>query len=192
MKSKLHIITILILFSISSYSQAPAWEWAKRSYGSNISSTLDGYGNEAYSMAADALGNVYVTGYFLSSTIIFDHDTLINSSGNNDVFLVKYDKDGNVLWARSFGGSSDDEPLSIAVDKNGNAYVAGYFLSPQLIFGNDTLIDSNNHSDVLLCKFDLNGNALWARHSNGTANDMANSVAVDNSGNIYCSSPLID
>jgi len=186
MKLKFIVITILIFFSISLFGQAPAWEWVKRSYGTKISHKVDGNGNEACSMAADAWGNVYVTGYFLSPTIIFDNDTLFNSSdNNNDVFLVKYNKIGNVLWARSFGGSGDDEPCSVAADKHGNVYVAGFLKSPKLIFGNDTIADTSIYSSVLLCKFDSSGKALWARNSKGNSNDEANSVSVDNADNIY-------
>jgi hypothetical protein len=185
MKLKFLVITILIFFSISLFGQAPAWEWVKRSYGAKISHKVDGDGNEAYSMAADVWGNVYVTGYFLSPTIIFDNDTLFNSSENNDIFLVKYDKNGDVVWARSLGGNGDDEPCSVAADIHGNVYIAGFFKSPIIIFGNDTIVNISRYSNVLLCKFDSSGKALWAKTSKGNSNDKANSVVVDNSGNIY-------
>lgn len=181
------IILILIIFIsniIVSFGQAPDWAWVKSSFGTIINIGDDGYGNEAYSMAADALGNVYVTGYYLSSTIIFDNDTLTNSGSSYDIFLVKYDNDGNVIWARSIGGSGDDEPYSVAADIHGNVYIAGYFKSPELSFGNDTLIITG-YSDVLLCKFDANGNALWAKSAKGNSRDLATSVIVDNSDNVY-------
>ena len=194
MKLKLFVITILILFCASSFAQAPSWEWVKRSYGSKINVHADGYGNEANSIAADSSGNVYAVGYYLSSNIIFDNDTLYNLStdiSNNDIFIVKYDKDGNVLWARSIGGKGDDEPTSVASDINGNVYIAGYFNSDTIVFGNDTIVNKNNHGKVLLCKYDANGNSQWARISNGTSDDQATSVTVDNAGNVYITGNFI-
>jgi hypothetical protein len=181
------IIVLLIIFVpgiISSFGQAPDWSWVKRSYGAPTNPGVDGYGNEAYSMAADIYGNVYVTGYYLSPTIIFDDDTLTNSSDAYEIFLVKYDNDGNVLWARSVGGDDNDSPVSVAADIHGGVYIAGYFRSPEIVIGNDTVFN-NGFNDVLLCKFDANGNYLWVRSAKGTSEDVATSVAVDKYDNVY-------
>ncbi|HNW98861.1 MAG TPA: SBBP repeat-containing protein [Bacteroidales bacterium] len=135
-------------------------------------------------MSNDALGNVYVTGYFISPTVIFDDDTLTNSSQEHDIFLVKYNDNGDVIWSRSIGGDDHDTPYSVDVDVNGNVYIAGFNGSSELIFNNDTLVSTGN-TDVLLCKFDANGNKLWARGAKGNDADEATSVTTDNSGNIY-------
>jgi len=76
-------------------------------------------------MTIDASNNLYVTGLFVSSSVTFGTSTLTNSiSGNGDIFLVKFDTAGNVLWANnSTGTASDDEATGITVDNTGNVYV---------------------------------------------------------------------
>jgi len=75
------------------------------------------------SVAADILGNIYITGRFMSPAFIFDSDTLINT-GWEDLFIAKCDTNGNIFWIKSATGSQDDWPTSVAVDNLGNAYLA--------------------------------------------------------------------
>jgi hypothetical protein len=138
---------------------------------------------KANSVAVDANGNAYVTGFFDSPSIAFGTITLTNA-GNDDIFLAKFDANGNVLWAKRAGGTYQDDAISVAVDVSGNAYIAGYFNgycnNDTLIFGQDTLKDLNNE-DVFLAKFDANGNALWGKSALG----FEAYVTLDTSGNIY-------
>ena len=93
-----------------------------------------------YSVAVDALGNAYVTGNFDSPTINFGSYTLTNT-GIRNIYLVKYDASGNVLFAKSAMGTEWDEGYSVAVDACGNAYMTGYFDSPTIIFDSFTLTE---------------------------------------------------
>ncbi len=149
--------------------------------------------DEGRSLALDASGNVYVTGYFFSSTITFGSYTLTNV-GFSDVFLVKYDANGNVLWATSAEGITIDRSSSLALDASGNAYVTGAFSSSTITFGSYTLTNVNDF-DVFLVKYDANGNVLWATSAGGTDTDESCSLALDASGNAYVtgnfSSPTI-
>ena len=94
--------------------QAQTFDWVK-SFGSSAND----YG---YSIAVDASGNIYTTGYF-QGIVDFDPGAgtadLI-SAGLGDVFVQKLDASGNFLWAKSFGGSLVDIGYSIAVDASGN------------------------------------------------------------------------
>ncbi|MEN7548783.1 SBBP repeat-containing protein [Rapidithrix thailandica] len=95
--------------------------WAKSMGGSSNDS--------GFSIAVDAEGNVYTTGYF-SGTVDFDPgggSSSLSANGYGDIFVQKLDGDGNFVWARSMGGSSDDRGYSIAVDPEGNVYTTGYF-----------------------------------------------------------------
>ena len=134
-------------------------------------------------LALDASGNVYVIGYFFSSTITFGSYTLTNV-GLSDVFLVKYDANGNVLWATSAGGTDTDESCSLALDASGNAYVTGNFSSPTITFGATTLTNSGSY-DIFLVKYNANGNVLWATSAKGITGDWSSSLALDASGNAY-------
>src|SRR5262249_19336570 len=76
-------------------------------------------------IAADASGNVFVTGLF-QGTASFG-PTNLTRSGQSDIFIAKYNPAGNLIWARKAGGNDFDEAHAIAVDSQGNAYITGYF-----------------------------------------------------------------
>jgi outer membrane protein assembly factor BamB len=112
------------------YAQAPSWVWAK-SVGNAQSPRI----------AVDASGNVYVTGSFSDDRLTFGSITLIRNKETTefipraDMFVVKYDPNGQVLWAKSAGGSEDEYARDIAVDARGNVYVIGEFQSDGLTLG---------------------------------------------------------
>jgi len=159
--------------------QAQSWQWAE-SYG--------GSGNEsAAAVATDAGGNVYAAGYFSSASFNFSFFPMNNAaSGFNDVFLVKYDPNGTVLWATSFGGNDNDYATSVSTDRWGNVFVAGYFFSSSITIGTTTLTNagSTDSSDMYVAKFDSLGNFKWARKAGGIKDDRVNSIKTDISGNV--------
>ena len=63
---------------------------------------------------------------------------------------MKYDANGNALWAKSAGGPSDDGGFSVAVDASGNDYLTGYFDSPTITFGSDTLLNAGSENMFLV------------------------------------------
>ncbi len=90
-------------------------------------------------------------------------------------------------WARNMGGNSGDYSSSIVVDKFGNIYTTGYFFGTADFNpgpGINNLV-SNGASDIFIQKLDAAGNFLWAKSLGGNSYDYGNSVAVDNSGNVY-------
>lgn len=109
------------------------------------------------SITVDASGNVYTLGNFTSDTADFDPGVGIanlSSAGQYDVFIQKLDTSGNFVWAKSFGGSTTDFGISIAVDASGNVYTTGSFqgtadLDPGAGTAN---FSSNGQSDVFVQK----------------------------------------
>ncbi len=162
---------------IVKYDAAGNVVWAKSAGGI--------YADEGFSVATDAAGNCFVVGYYWSTSIIFDTDTLFNSLGH-DVFVVKYDPSGNVIWTRGTTGSFDNQAVSVAVDNSGNCYVAGFFKTLFLYFGSDTLTNAaSNSPDMFIVKYDVGGNALWAKSAGSIGYEEARSIAVDSDGNSY-------
>jgi hypothetical protein len=78
------------------------------------------------SVSVDSSGNVYITGWFKSSSIDFGGGALTNA-GSGDIFLAKFDSNGNHLWSKRFGGSSNDWGHSVSVDSSGSIYGTGFF-----------------------------------------------------------------
>ncbi|MEO8147544.1 MAG: SBBP repeat-containing protein [Bacteroidia bacterium] len=178
MKTKVGLLIILLsVFFIyeEAKAQAPAWAWAKSAGGSN-----DDWGN---SIVSDVNGNTYVTGSFKSPTITFGTFPLLNVGGE-DIFVVKYDASGNVVWANSSGGTGNDRGYSIAVDINGNTYITGYFISPTITFGIDTLTNTGG-SDIFVVKYNSLGNIVWAKSAVGSGSDIGFGTAANDIGNFY-------
>ncbi|GAB3171672.1 SBBP repeat-containing protein [Telluribacter humicola] len=134
-----------------------------------------------HSIAVDMSGNTYVTGFF-HGTATFGNSTL-TSTGNRDIFIVKYDRKGEVLWAHKAGGNGRDEGRDIAVDRNGNVYITGYF--ENIITFGSTSLASNGNDDMFLVKYSSNGDVLWAQKTGGTELDQGFGVAVDMNGFVY-------
>lgn len=175
---KNRIITfILLLISTYAFSQEPSWEWAKSNGGVDIEN-----GNF---ITADSKGDVIVIGQFNSPSITFGNNTLVNS-GFFDVYIVKYDSKGEVIWAKSFGGDGIDFPTVVCTNSTDNIIVTGYFNSPRIIIENDTLNNAGAMTnDVFLVNFDSDGNYLWAESIGGNNDDLGYGVTTDANNTIY-------
>ena len=141
------------------------------------------------SIAIDEGGNIYTTGYF-NDIVDFSpgvYSMKLASAGENDVFIQKLDKNGNFLWAKSFGGKLHDKGTSIAVDEIGNIFTTGTF-QDTIDFKpgkNFTHLSSAGESDIFIMKLDANGNFLWAKSFGGKMSDNAIDLAIDGAGNVY-------
>ncbi len=142
-----------------------------------------GNDNEGMSIATDPIGNAFVTGFFISSSLTFGSVTLTNT-GAMDMFIVEYDPSGNVLWAKNAGGTGPDEGDFVCVDASKNVYVTGSFYSSSIHFGSTTINNTGNE-DVFLAKYDANGNLVWVKDIGGTNAEYSHNVCTDPGGNVY-------
>lgn len=152
--------------------------WAKKA---------GGHPDKGYSITTDAGGNIIVTGEFYSPTITFGTITLTNVNSTNsfsDFFIVKYDGNGNVLWAKSAGGIMVDYGISVTTDAGDNIIVTGSFNSSTITFGSTTLVNAGD-CNVFIVKYDSNGNVLWAKSVGGNVYDSGEGVITDAIGNIF-------
>ena len=161
--------------------------WAKAPVISNSEQNPD-YNNNAYSVAVDFSGNIYVAGDFNSPTFTFDTITLTPVGGGpqHDMFIVKYDADGNVIWAKSAGGSNYDNGSSVAVDALGNVYLSGVFQSNSISFDSYTLSNSGV-ADAVIVKYDTDGNVLCVKRPIGYSSELLTCSVVDYAGHICVS-----
>jgi hypothetical protein len=100
------------------------------------------------------------------------------SAGETDIFLVKFDKEGHWLWSRQFGTAAADTATSVATDKHGNVYVAGYTLGA-------LAAESAGGQDFFLVKYDAGGTLLWKQQLGTRQHEQARGVACDTEGNVY-------
>lgn len=138
----------------------------------------------------DASNNIYITGGTNSSFIEAN-------GGGQDIFAMKLDPSGNIIWAKQFGAvtnlpggstSGSDNCSDTKVDNSGNLYCAGS-TSGSFAEGNA------GSNDALVLKLDTNGNVLWGKQIGSSTivpggdlsqSDSCSAIDLDSSGNIYC------
>ena len=161
---------------IIKYSSEGEVEWAK-SFGGSGSDYIE-------SVASTSDGGILVGGYFYSSTIKVGNETLTNNgfTYSYDCLIIKYNSEGKVEWAKSFGGSGSDYIESVASTSDGGILVGGYF-SSSIQVGNEILI-SKGSDDGLIIKYSSQGEVEWAKSFGGSSNDDIQSVVVTSDGGV--------
>jgi uncharacterized delta-60 repeat protein len=127
-------------------------QWAK-TYGGTSS-------DYASSVQQTSDGGYIVAGYTWSFGAV-----------NGDIFLIKTDANGNIQWAKTYGGTSYDIAYSVQQTSDGGYIVAG-----------ETQSFGAGNSDIFLIKTDANGNIQWAKTYGGTSSDYASSVQQTSDG----------
>jgi hypothetical protein len=118
----------------------------------------------AYSVAADGLGNVYVTGSAYP-------DQAAVQAGNTQIYVAKLDTDGNFVWGQYYGGPSFDSARSVATDGQGAIYVGSYMNIP-------IPNTQNFQTDMFVSKFDSGGNLIWTRQMGTSSDDSIDGISV--------------
>jgi len=150
--------------------------WA-RSFGGTSSDIAHGV-----ALAAD--GGVLVTGEFSGTATV--GTTVLTSAGSADIFLAKWDADGNFLWAQSVGGTGYDRGDALAVGPDGSIAITGWYngtvdFDPGAGVTNFT---SSGGDDIFVCKFNAAGGFLWAQAVGGIGADHGKSVAFGPDGSV--------
>jgi hypothetical protein len=142
------------------------------------------WGDYAHAMTCDEDGNVYITGEIEMTVKFHESDISLSSWGSNDMFIAKYDTDGNLKWANRGGGRGSDQGLSVAV--YGDAvYVAGKFKDTAMFHDGSVRLFSKGDDDIFLAKYGTDGSFKWIRRAGGELEDEAWGVTVDDEGMVY-------
>jgi hypothetical protein len=159
---------------------------------------LGGSGRDSgSSIAVDADGNAYVTG-FTASTNFPTVNPLQSSHGGGDGFdvdalVLKLNPTGSALvYSTYLGGSSEENCVffvdggSIAVDADGNAYVTGFTGSNDFPTVSPLQPSLRGHFDAFVAKLNPTGSALvYSTYLGGSSEDASFDIAVDTDGNVY-------
>jgi len=172
MEKKLILGLALFLLCISLQAQA-AWQWARSISGTGIA--------EVFCVYTAPDNSIYVAGDFTETVTI--GETVLVSAGINDAYVAKLDTNGNWLWAISCGGAGAENITNLAVDTDGNLWVAGYY-NQTIAFGNFQINPIGNH-DIFLAKLSPERNWLGAIGVGSTYNDAIGGLAVASEGSVY-------
>ncbi|MBI3387242.1 MAG: SBBP repeat-containing protein [Deltaproteobacteria bacterium] len=160
------------------------------------STYLGGSGNDfGTAIRVDASYNAYVTGLTASSNFPTTASAFSSTwSGSNDAFVVKLNPAGStLLYSTYFGGSGADNPITIAIDGAGGAFINGITTSTDLPFSPGAFQTSHQADveDTFVAKFDttLSGAAsrVYATYLGGNCLDRPGGLSVDSVGNAYVS-----
>jgi Ca2+-binding RTX toxin-like protein len=122
----------------------------------------------------DPQGNVFISGLTVKDNTRPD---LFQFPVQDDAWVAKFDSNGNQQWWTELGGPAFDETYSVAVDKDGNSYTAGwtYGLTGPTV----------GLYDAWLTKFDPQGQIVWTQQFGTTGYEFPWAVETDSQGNIY-------
>jgi hypothetical protein len=174
---------------LSSFSPGGNYQWAKMWGGSGS--------DDARDVAIDTTGNIFVTGSF-AATVDFNPDGGVenhSSAGGTDSYVSKFDSSGAFLWAKTWGGTSDEIAYGVGTDLSGSVAVTGYYqgtadfdpANPGTI-----VYTANTSHDAYMVKLSDSGIVAWANAWGGAAQtpgggveDEGWGVISDISGNFY-------
>ncbi|MCB9244930.1 MAG: T9SS type A sorting domain-containing protein [Flavobacteriales bacterium] len=155
--------------------------WAKRIGGN--------YADAARNITTDGAGNVFASGIF-NDLVDFNPGNGkadFTSAGLNDVFILKLDVDGNYVWARTFGSTTNERIRGIKLDADGNIYSIGtYYWTVDFDPGIGVAeLTSAGSEDIFIHKMDAAGNFLWAQSVGGVETDDCMNFYMDQSNTMY-------
>lgn len=152
--------------------------------------------DEAMAVSVDGAGNVYITGYFQSTNIDFGAGPLVRS-GLTDIFVAKYNADGEFQWANRYGSNSTQLEMGSAIvaEADGDIHVTGIYRNTLVVPGQALLESCMTREDMFLMKLDTEGNALWSKRPGCTNDDLygalkGDQLTLDAFGNLYVGARL--
>jgi len=156
---------------IAKYASNGNFLWAK-SYGSNIHGDL--YPTR---LKFDNNENIIITGSFENTHSIGGIN--IQSNGNQDVFIAKFDNSGTTQWVKTFGGTKIENSNALAIDKSNNIYIGGLF-KDVITTGGSAITSTDNSSDAFFAKLSANGNPEWLKHASGNGEESVQDMFILN------------
>ncbi len=147
--------------------------WARQLSNDEDDSNTAVYGTYGIAVKTDSSGNVYAAGF---TTGALDGNT---SSGEYDLFVVKYDSAGNLAWIKQLGSEGNEYIRGLQVTAAGEVYLTGF---------TDSDLDSQTNAgeeDIFLTKLDTSGNIEWTRQTGTEYSEYGNDIALNSSEEIY-------
>lgn len=153
-------------YILSKYNINGDLVWSKTAQGANA----------GYAVASDNQGFIYVVGSFENSAA-FDN-IQVNGTGFEDMFIAKYDTNGNVIWVNAITGLGFIWGTGVNMDSNGNVYVSGNVNNSELVYIGTNQLPTTGAYNSFVAKYSFSGEPLWAKIIGGSS--RCSSVKVYN------------
>jgi len=147
-------------------------------------------GDYARAISCDGVGNIYLTGE-MEMDCDFGSGIILHSNGNNDIFIAKYNTNGDLQWAKKVGGGPDTDRGYGIKQINGSIYVTGDFRQFAVFNGNIN-ITSKGVLDMFIAKYTTEGVFQWVKTGGGTGDDGGYAISSDPAENIYVTGYFYD
>ena len=110
------------------------------------------------------------------------------SKGSGEIFIAKFDNQGNNIWVNSAKGNYVDKANGIAVDTEGSLYITGNYFSPELKFDTITIVNSHQDSsglDWYIAKYSTDGSIQWVKNLSDNYINIAYPIRTDADNSFY-------
>jgi hypothetical protein len=145
----------------------------------------------------DSSKNIYITGTYNGILNVYNKDgsitnTSLTNSGIADIFIAKYDSNGNGIWVTQIAGNGNDLPVNLLLDSINNIYISGYYGSTLTLYNSNsssfkTLTNAEGGSDMFIAKYNSSGNGLWVTYIAGSGSNQQVNLLLDSTNNVYIS-----
>jgi hypothetical protein len=159
---------------LAKYDSIGVFQWVRQGGGPGS--------NTSAGITLDEEGNVFITGWF-AEEIQFG-DIILESYGSYDMFVVKYNNEGDVQWGRRAGGDLDDYGNRLTVNIEGDVIISGSFRG-SAHFGESETIESYGDRDIFIALYGNDGTFYWVEQYGGKGEDRGYGIDCDAFGNIY-------
>jgi PKD repeat protein len=163
---------------LAKYDSAGNHLWSEHFGGTN-NDILNG-------LAVDSQGNVVITGTY-SKSVSFGGSTFNSIYGGDTGFVAKYSSSGAYMWSMSLAGGNANYPTGVAVDKNDNTLVTGYFYSWINLGGGQLTAGGPSNPNIFIGKFTSGGAYVWSKAYTSTYSQRALAIAVDANADVAIS-----
>jgi len=165
---------------IAKYNPDGTLAWAKRAGGNADDS--------AYAITSLSDDSTILTGFFYESATFGKgepNQTVLNSpDGWIDIFIARYNPNGTLAWAKSAGGTGDDEGYAVAALSDNSSVATGFFgdiTGGPATFGkgeaNETVLTPSGEADIFIARYNPNGTLAWAKSAGGSSYIWSQGIA---------------
>jgi len=150
---------------------------------------LRGSGTEEILAATSILGTDFIVAGSFDGTLEIPGKPTSSTKGSADVFVARLDKNGSVVWVKTFGGTGTDLARAVTADSTGNIFLTGRFSGPTIEVDGTTLTNADKvtglgTNDVFVIWLDSDGHARSSSRFGGGGDDDVDAIGVDGSGNV--------
>jgi len=162
------------------------------SYAQNVKWLVntDGSASNYFQVAADAVGKSYLLVDFSGGTVSIGDTSFTNNSIYDNMYIAKFDANGNYIWSRENSGD-EVSGREIIINTKGEIFITGYFNGNNK-FGGFDLNSNSNFDQSFVAKYDTNGNCIWVKHTTGNGGANAVEVATDKNGDCFITGNFIE